>query len=86
MDMQMPKMDGYDASRGLREKGVEIPIAALTANAMKGDSGKCKEAGCDEYLTKPIKCEELQRVIAKYLPVSESVLSSTQESRETDTA
>ena len=69
MDIQMPHMNGYEATRAIRKEGITTPIVALTANAMKGDDKKCIDAGCDEYLSKPIDQRELLKMLDKYLPV-----------------
>ena len=73
MDIQMPNMNGYEATRALRKEGITTPIVALTANAMKGDDKKCLEAGCDDYLAKPIDRKDLCEVISKYLVPSQSL-------------
>ncbi|MBN1764177.1 MAG: DUF3365 domain-containing protein [Sedimentisphaerales bacterium] len=68
MDMQMPRMNGYDATRTLRNEGLSLPIIALTANALKGDDEKCLKAGCNEYISKPFDKNDLYKICEKYLP------------------
>jgi CheY-like chemotaxis protein len=70
MDCQMPELDGYSAARQIRQQEVQgkrTRIVAVTANAMEGDRQRCLDAGMDDYLAKPIRFEELQRVIARNL-------------------
>ncbi|MBN1786761.1 MAG: response regulator [Sedimentisphaerales bacterium] len=70
MDIQMPVMNGYEATKTMIEKGFKKPIIALTACAMKGDEEKCFEAGCSDYLSKPIDRKKLVETLSKYLSVT----------------
>ncbi len=77
MDMQMPEMNGYEATAYLRKEGYQLPIVALTANAMKGDDQTCLEAGCSDYLPKPIDRRELPRILRKYLSITHASTPAT---------
>jgi PAS domain S-box-containing protein len=74
MDIQMPNMNGYEATRMLRKKGITTPIIAITASAMKGDDKKCIDAGCDDYIPKPLDRQRLFETLRKYLRFEKKTL------------
>ncbi len=69
MDMMMPDMDGYEAINRMKndEKLKEIPVIAVTAQAMVGDREKCLKAGADGYISKPVNVDELLRLLNKII-------------------
>lgn len=67
MDCQMPSMDGFTASRLIRESRPDLPIVALTANGMKQDEERCLAAGMNAYLCKPVGPQELDSVLRRYI-------------------
>jgi two-component system, chemotaxis family, sensor kinase CheA len=69
MDIMMPVMDGYETIRKIRsmEENSELPIIALTAKAMKGDRDKCLDAGANDYISKPMKLDQLLSAMRVWL-------------------
>jgi CheY-like chemotaxis protein/anti-sigma regulatory factor (Ser/Thr protein kinase) len=89
MDCQMPEMDGYEAARCVRELEAErkaphtgrVPIIAVTAHALQGDRDSCLDAGMDDYLAKPIRLDDLRRVLNRWLTEDEAPASTEADSR-----
>jgi CheY-like chemotaxis protein len=67
MDIKMPVMDGLEATKAIRESNAEIPIVALTANAFDSDRQLAMEAGCNDFLSKPVSREKCLKAIAEQL-------------------
>jgi two-component system cell cycle response regulator DivK len=67
MDLQMPEMNGYEATKIIKLENPGVPIIAQTAFAMSDDREKALDAGCDDYLAKPIKSKDLLNTVEKYL-------------------
>ncbi len=67
MDLQLPIVDGYTATRELKKINSSIPIIAQTAHVMSGEREKCIEAGCDDYLAKPIRLQILMETLSRFL-------------------
>lgn len=70
VDVKMPKMNGYQLTKNIKEQKPDLPVIALTANAMNNDREKALEAGCDDYMAKPIAKEELFQKIEKLFSAS----------------
>ena len=67
MDIQLPEINGYDATQQIRKSNHDLPIIAQTAYAMAEDKQKCLESGCNEVLVKPIRMDDVLSTVAKYL-------------------
>ena len=67
MDLQMPEMNGFEATKAIKTVNPLIPVIAQTAFAMADDREKALQAGCDDYLSKPIKSNDLLSIVKKYL-------------------
>lgn len=82
MDCQMPEMDGYQATRAIREFNTRITIVAMTADILDDVRKRCSSAGMDDYLSKPVKLDELQAMLNKWLP--DRILDVSTETQKSD--
>ncbi len=86
MDLQMPQLDGFEATRAIRDptsavRNHKIPIIALTAHAMTGDKDRCLKAGMDDYVSKPISRQKMAWVLEKWLPKDKDGWAAAQEKK-----
>ena len=86
MDLSMPVMDGYDAIEALRQDGIDVPVIALTANALTRERDRALSLGADEFHTKPILRNDLHTICARYLDKDYRSDSSTPDALETDSS
>ena len=79
MDCEMPEMDGYEATAEIRRRHANdrhVPIVAMTAKAIQGDRARCLEAGMDDYISKPVRLEDLEAALARWVPGNGNVIES----------
>ena len=84
-DCQMPHMDGFALTKAIRKAevpGTRLPILAITANAMQGEAQRCLEAGMDDYLSKPLRLQELAPKLEKWLPLPDEALNLHEENHD----
>ena len=67
MDIQLPYMDGYTATREIKKICPDIPVIAQTAYALEDDEARCRQAGCDDYMSKPIRQDVLLETVKRYI-------------------
>jgi signal transduction histidine kinase/DNA-binding response OmpR family regulator/HPt (histidine-containing phosphotransfer) domain-containing protein len=83
MDCEMPEMDGYEATAEIRRRHANdrhVPVVAMTAKAIQGDRERCLEAGMDDYISKPVRLEDLDAALARYVSANGTIVESRPES------